>query len=51
MHPLSRTWWFTTAPVSSIQKLLSKNNLKTNDIDLYEINEAFAVVTLAQSKN
>ena len=42
--------WFTTAPVSSIQKLLSKNNLKTNDIDLYEINEAFAVVTLAAIK-
>ena len=42
--------WFTTAPVSSIQKLLSKNNLKTNDVDLYEINEAFAVVTLAAIK-
>ena len=42
--------WFTTAPVSSIQKLLSKNNLKTNDIDLYEINEAFAVVALTAIK-
>ena len=42
--------WFTTAPVSSIQKLLSKNNLKTNDVDLYEINEAFAVVALTAIK-
>jgi acetyl-CoA C-acetyltransferase len=42
--------WFTTAPISSIQKLLSKNNLKTNDVDLYEINEAFAVVALTAIK-
>lgn len=39
--------WFTTAPVDAIQKCLHKANLKTSDIDLFEINEAFAVVSLA----
>jgi acetyl-CoA C-acetyltransferase len=39
--------WFTTAPVGAIQKVLDKLNLSTNDIDLYEINEAFAVVAMA----
>ena len=39
--------WFTTAPVDAIQKCLEKANLKTSDIDLFEINEAFAVVALA----
>lgn len=39
--------WFTTAPVHAIEQLLSKLNLQTTDIDLYEINEAFAVVTMA----
>ncbi len=39
--------WFTTAPVGSIQKLLQKANMKPSDIDLYEINEAFSVVSLA----
>ncbi|MFO1350053.1 MAG: acetyl-CoA C-acetyltransferase [Gammaproteobacteria bacterium] len=38
---------FTTAPVGAIQKLLEKVNWKARDVDLYEINEAFAVVTLA----
>lgn len=38
--------WFTTAPVFAIQKLLEKINWHTNDVDLYEINEAFAVVTM-----
>jgi acetyl-CoA C-acetyltransferase len=38
---------FTTAPVQAITKLLSKTNLKLSQIDLFEINEAFAVVTLA----
>jgi len=38
---------FTTAPVSVIQKLLKKSGLKKEDIDLFEINEAFAVVLLA----
>jgi len=39
--------WFTTAPVGSIQKLLQKANMKAGDIDLFEINEAFSVVSLA----
>jgi len=39
--------WFTTAPADAIQKCLKKANLDTSDIDLYEINEAFAVVSLA----
>lgn len=41
---------FTTAPADAINKVLSKSNLKTSDIDLYEINEAFAVVSLAVNK-
>ncbi len=39
--------WFTTAPVGAIQKVLDKAGWKTSDVDLYEINEAFAVVTMA----
>lgn len=39
--------WFTTAPVGAMQKLLSKAGWTTDDVDLYEINEAFAVVTMA----
>ncbi len=42
--------WFTTAPIECIRKVLKKANLKTNDIDLFEINEAFAVVTMAAIK-
>ena len=42
--------WFTTAPVSAVQKLLDKLNWKSDDVDLYEINEAFAVVTMAAMK-
>jgi len=41
---------FTTAPVGAIKKLLEKTNWKTAEIDLYEINEAFAVVTMAAMK-
>lgn len=41
---------FTTAPADAISKVLKKANLKTTDIDLYEINEAFAVVSLAVNK-
>lgn len=43
--------WFTTAPVGAIQKLYSKLNLKPEAVGLYEINEAFAVVTLAAMKD
>ncbi|MGB5708158.1 MAG: acetyl-CoA C-acyltransferase [Arenicellales bacterium] len=39
--------WFTTAPVGAIEKCLAKLNLKVKDVDLFEINEAFAVVTMA----
>ncbi|MFK8015963.1 MAG: acetyl-CoA C-acyltransferase [Gammaproteobacteria bacterium] len=39
--------WFTTAPVSAIDVLLKKLSWKTGDVDLYEINEAFAVVSMA----
>ena len=39
--------WFTTAPASVIRRLFEKTNLKKEDIDLYEINEAFSVVSLA----
>jgi acetyl-CoA C-acetyltransferase len=42
--------WFTTAPVSAIIKILEKNNLKIDDIDLFEINEAFSVVPLVAIK-
>ncbi len=41
---------FTTAPADSINKVLKKAGLKTTDIGLYEINEAFAVVSLAVNK-
>lgn len=39
--------WFTTAPVGAITGLLDKVNLRVEDVDLFEINEAFAVVTMA----
>lgn len=42
--------WFTTAPVAAIEKLLKKINWTVADVDLFEINEAFAVVTLAAIK-
>lgn len=41
---------FTTAPADAISRLLHKSNLKIADIDLFEINEAFAVVSLAVNK-
>lgn len=39
--------WFTTAPVGAIRKLLERSGWSTKDVDLYEINEAFAVVVMA----
>ncbi len=39
--------WFTTAPVGAIGKLLTKNGWSSESVDLWEINEAFAVVTMA----
>jgi acetyl-CoA C-acetyltransferase len=38
--------WFTTAPVPSIRKVLDRAGWKAGDVDLYEINEAFACVTM-----
>jgi len=42
---------FTTAPIECIRKVLKKAELKASDIDLYEINEAFAVVSMAAIKD
>jgi acetyl-CoA C-acetyltransferase len=42
--------WFTTAPVGAIRKLLDRTGWSAAEVDLYEINEAFAVVTLAAMK-
>lgn len=39
--------WFTTAPIDAIEKILKKSGFALDKIDLFEINEAFAVVTLA----
>jgi len=43
--------WFTTAPVGAIQKVLAKAGWKASDVELYEVNEAFAVVTMAAMKD
>ncbi|WP_430388766.1 acetyl-CoA C-acyltransferase [Dyella sp. 20L07] len=39
--------WFTTAPVGALHKVLEKAGWKVSDVDLFEINEAFAVVAMA----
>ena len=39
--------WFTTAPVGALKKVLEAANWSSDEVDLYEINEAFAVVTMA----
>jgi acetyl-CoA C-acetyltransferase len=41
--------WFTTAPADAVNKALAKASLTTEDIDLYEINEAFSVVSIANN--
>ena len=43
--------WFTTAPVGAIRKVLTQLTWKPHDADLYEINEAFAVVTMAAMRD
>ena len=43
--------WFTLAPVGAMQKLLKQIEWRAEDADLYEINEAFAVVTMAAMKD
>jgi acetyl-CoA C-acetyltransferase len=42
--------WFTTAPVGAIQKVLDKAGWKVDEVDLFEINEAFAVVAMTPMK-
>ncbi|MEO8672177.1 MAG: acetyl-CoA C-acyltransferase [Tahibacter sp.] len=42
--------WFTTAPVGAIDALLKKVGWKVSDVDLFEVNEAFAVVAMAPIK-
>ena len=39
--------WFTTAPVAAMHKLFERTGWRAQEVDLYEINEAFAVVTMA----
>ena len=43
--------WFTTAPVYALKKLLEAQGWTADDVDLFEINEAFAVVTMAAMKD
>jgi acetyl-CoA C-acetyltransferase len=43
--------WFTTAPVGAIQKVLAKTGWKASDVDLFEVNEAFACVSMAAMKD
>jgi acetyl-CoA C-acetyltransferase len=64
-EPASRRWressairplptipsWFTTAPVFAFQNLLKKVGWQTEDVDLWEINEAFAAVTMASMRD
>jgi acetyl-CoA C-acetyltransferase len=42
--------WYTTAPIPAIRKLLDKTGWRVGDVDLFEINEAFAVVPMAAAK-
>ncbi len=43
--------WFTTAPAGAIKSVLARAGLTSGDIDLYEINEAFALVTMAAQRD
>ena len=43
--------WFTTAPIGAIKKLLERVGWSVGQVDLYEINEAFAVVTMAAMRD
>ena len=43
--------WFTTAPVGAMRKLADKTGWDLKDVDLFEINEAFAVVTMAAMRD
>ncbi len=43
--------WFTTAPIGAIRNLFQRVDWRAEDVDLYEVNEAFAVVTLAAMRD
>jgi acetyl-CoA C-acetyltransferase len=43
--------WFTTAPIEAIRKLLDRVGWRAEEVDLYEINEAFAVVAMAAMRD
>lgn len=43
--------WYTTAPIAAIRKLLDKAGWSVGDVDLFEINEAFAVVAMAAQRD
>ena len=43
--------WFTTAPIGAIEKVLAKSGWAKDDVDLFEINEAFAVVAMAAMRD
>jgi acetyl-CoA C-acetyltransferase len=43
--------WFTLAPIGAIKRLMDKINWSVNGVDLFEINEAFAAVTMAAEKD
>jgi acetyl-CoA C-acetyltransferase len=43
--------WYTTAPIPAIGKVLAKTGWSTSDVDLFEINEAFAVVAMAAQRD
>jgi len=43
--------WFTTAPIGAVKKLYEKTGWQTGDVDLFEVNEAFAVVTMAAMRD
>jgi acetyl-CoA C-acetyltransferase len=42
--------WFTTAPVGALHKVLNQAGWRADDVDLFEINEAFAIVTMAATQ-
>ncbi|NCF29608.1 MAG: acetyl-CoA C-acyltransferase [Gammaproteobacteria bacterium] len=43
--------WFTTAPIGAVRKVLEGSGWSASDVDLFEINEAFAVVTMAAMRD
>ncbi len=43
--------WFTTAPTEAIKKLLAKSGLSVDDVDVFEVNEAFAVVAMTTGQD